>query len=266
MRRDTMQAYGVIAGIALFIIVMLIYFLFFRSPGSQAADLPKIVSENSSSASPESSKGTDKKNTDSAADAKPAEPAADADEPSEDSSKAEHSIEVKEGITYIDGVLIVNKTYSLPSDYNPGINADAKKAFDEMASAAWADNIGLFICSGFRSYQEQETVYNGYAANRGTEEADKVSSRPGHSEHQSGLAMDVNTTDFSFEGTPEAIWIEQHCADYGFIIRFPKGKEDITGYEYEPWHIRYVGKELAHTLMDNGLCLEEYFGITSKYA
>ena len=163
-------------------------------------------------------------------------------------------------------MLIVNKTYSLPSDYNPGINADAKKAFDEMASAAWADNIGLFICSGFRSYQEQETVYNGYAANRGTEEADKVSSRPGHSEHQSGLAMDVNTTDFSFEGTPEAIWIEQHCADYGFIIRFPKGKEDITGYEYEPWHIRYVGKELAHTLMDNGLCLEEYFGITSKYA
>jgi D-alanyl-D-alanine carboxypeptidase len=93
-----------------------------------------------------------------------------------------------------------------------------------------------------------------------------VSARPGHSEHQSGLCIDVNSTDFSFGSTAEAAWLEEHCAEYGFIIRFPEGKEDITGYEYEPWHIRYVGVETAQEITAQGLCLEEYLNVTSDYA
>ena len=184
---------------------------------------------------------------------------------SADSSEAEHKIEEKDGKTYVDGILIANKTYSLPSDYNPGTLPQAQEAFDEMAAAAANDGITLFVNSGFRSYQEQEYLYNSYAYERGTDEADKVSSRPGHSEHQTGLTFDVNTTELSFEGTPEAIWLEQHCCEYGFIIRYPKGKEDETGYIYEPWHIRYLGKEIAEKVTKSGLSLEKYLGITSDY-
>ena len=176
-----------------------------------------------------------------------------------------HKIEKKNGMTFVDGILIVNKTYSLPSDYNPGTSAKAQNAFDEMAQAAAKDGITLWVNSGFRTYQEQEELYNGYADERGTDEADKVSSRPGHSEHQTGLTFDVNTTELSFEGTPEAIWLAKHCAEYGFIIRYPKGKEDETGYIYEPWHIRYLGKETAEKVTKSGLSLEKYLGITSDY-
>ncbi len=180
-------------------------------------------------------------------------------------SEHKHQVTVIDGITYIDGILIVNKTYSLPRDYAPGLNPDAQNAFDIMAADAAMEGINLFIVSGYRSYDYQESLYNRYVAERGVEQADAVSSRPGHSEHQSGLCMDVNTTEFSFEGTPEALWLEKHCAEYGFIIRFPKGKEDITGYEYEPWHIRYVGFQAAQEIMAKDICLEEYLDVTSEY-
>ena len=125
-----------------------------------------------------------------------------------DNSKAEetkHKIEQSNGMTFVDGILIVNKTYSLPSDYAPGVSTVAQKAFDEMAAAQ--DGITLFVNSSYRSYQDQESLYNSYAAERGTEAADEVSSRPGHSEHQTGLTFDVNTTEDSFAGTPEANWL-----------------------------------------------------------
>ena len=176
-----------------------------------------------------------------------------------------HKIEKTNGMTFVDGILIVNKTYSLPADYNPGTSQLAQNAFDEMAMAAANDGITLFVNSGFRSYYEQQQLYNGYAYERGTDEADKVSSRPGHSEHQTGLTFDVNSTEFSFENTPEAEWLAEHCCEYGFIIRYPKGKEEFTGYSYEPWHIRYLGKETAKQVHDSGMCLEEYLGITSDY-
>lgn len=134
-----------------------------------------------------------------------------------------------------------------------------------MAAAAAQDGITLFVNSSYRSYQDQESLYNSYAAERGTEAADEVSSRPGHSEHQTGLTFDVNTTEDSFAGTPEANWLAEHCAEYGFIIRYPEGKEDKTGYVYEPWHIRYLGKEKAEAVTKSGLCLEEYLGVTSDY-
>ena len=195
------------------------------------------------------------------------------DSKAESSSQAEqkeqestHKIEQNNGMTFVDDILIVNKTYSLPADYDPGVSQVALNAFNEMAEAAAADGISLWINSGYRSYQEQEELYNGYASERGTEAADEVSSRPGHSEHQTGLAFDVNDTSFGFENSPEADWLNAHCAEYGFIIRFPEGKDKYTGYTYEPWHIRYLGTKLAEEITKSGLCLEEYLDITSEYA
>ena len=180
--------------------------------------------------------------------------------------KEENKIEVINGLTYINKILIVNKTYSLPKDYNPGeINKEAKEAFEEMRKAASKDGITLWIQSGYRSYETQEKLYNGYVKQSGQTKADTFSARPGHSEHQSGLAMDLNIVDSSFEGTKEAIWIEENCYKYGFIIRYPKGKDKITGYKYEPWHIRYLGKETAKKVYNSKLTLEEYLGIDSKY-
>lgn len=180
--------------------------------------------------------------------------------------KDKNNIEVKNGVTYVNGILIANKTYSLPKDYDPGkINDDALKAFEEMRKDASDDKITLWIQSGYRSYKTQEEIYNNYVKQSGKEKAETFSARPGHSEHQTGYAMDLNIIDSSFEGTKEAIWIEKNCYKYGFIIRYPKGKESITGYKYEPWHLRYLGKDIAKKVYSSGLTLEEYLGIDSKY-
>ena len=185
----------------------------------------------------------------------------------ENTSNNEPEIKNIDGLTYVNGILIVNKTYSLPKDYNPGsLSVDAKNAFDEMQNAAKNDNIKLWIASGYRSYSLQTNLYNSYVLKDGKTKADTYSARPGHSEHQTGFAMDLNIIDSSFEGTPEAIWIEKNCYKYGFIIRYPKGKEEITGYKYEPWHVRYLGKELAEKVYNTGKTLEEYLNITSKYS
>lgn len=185
----------------------------------------------------------------------------------ENTSNNEPEIKNIDGLTYVNGILIVNKTYSLPSDYDPGsLSVNVKNAFDEMQNVAKNDNIKLWIASGYRSYSLQTNLYNSYVLKDGKAKADTYSARPGHSEHQTGLAMDLNIIDSSFEGTPEAIWIEKNCYKYGFIIRYPKGKEEITGYKYEPWHVRYLGKELAEKVYNTGKTLEEYLNITSKYS
>ncbi|MBO4864990.1 MAG: M15 family metallopeptidase [Ruminococcus sp.] len=177
-----------------------------------------------------------------------------------------YKIENINGVTYVGGILIANKSYNLPQNYGSGINPDAQMAFNEMQAAAWNDGINLFIVSGYRSYWYQDQLYWGYVSTRGSQdEVDRFSARAGFSEHQTGLAMDLNSASRSFEGTAEAQWIEQHCADYGFIIRYPNGKEDITGFMYEPWHVRYLGKDLARQVTDSGLCLEEFLGINSYY-
>lgn len=172
------------------------------------------------------------------------------------------------GVTYVDGgVLIVNKTYSLPSSYGSGLTGTTLDAFYEMQKAAAGDGISLWICSGFRSYAVQDATYWGYVYRDGSQwSADQYSARAGHSEHQSGLAFDLNFAGMSFNGTREAQWIEKNCYKYGFIVRYPYGKEKITGYNYESWHCRYVGKELAKTLTKQGLTLEEFYGLTSKYS
>lgn len=178
-----------------------------------------------------------------------------------------YEIRIIDGVSYVNGILIANKTYSLPSDYNPGkIDDTVMDAFYEMQSAAAAEGLNLYISSGFRSYNTQYWLYNNYVERDGKEEADTYSARAGYSEHQTGLCFDLNTIDESFAYTPESKWLEQHAQEYGFIIRYPKGKENITGYMYEPWHLRYLGKELAEKVYNSGLCLEEYLGITSVYS
>ena len=176
-------------------------------------------------------------------------------------------LEVKDGITYIDGIMIVNKTYSLPASYDPGaLTPDADQAFAMLQKAAKLDGLTMNCVSGYRSYQAQDTLYHNYVARDGQAAADRFSARPGHSEHQTGLCLDVNYAGDAFHDTPEAKWLEENSWKYGFIIRYPKGKEDITGFKYESWHIRYVGTDYAKLIHDSGLCLEEYFGIDSKYA
>ena len=176
-------------------------------------------------------------------------------------------ITVKDGITCVNGILVANKTYSLPSTYDPkGLTPEFRKAFTEMKNAAADDGIGLTICSGYRSYSYQKQLYENYVAVDGKAAADTYSARAGHSEHQTGLAADINAAEEWFIGTPEAKWLDKNCWKYGFIIRYPEEKQDITGYIYEPWHVRYLGKENAKLVHDSGLTLEEYLGIDSKYA
>ena len=170
-----------------------------------------------------------------------------------------------DGLTYIQGVLIANKSYSLPADFNPGLDPTCQNQFYKLQNDAAAQGLNIWLSSGFRSYDYQNQIYNNYVARDGQAAADTYSARPGHSEHQSGLAIDVNQIDDSFIGTPEAIWLENHCHEYGFILRYPQGKQDITGYKYESWHIRYVGTDMSYPIHDSGLTLEEYFGIDSYY-
>ena len=173
----------------------------------------------------------------------------------------------KDGFTYVDGYLIVNKTYSIPSTYNPGLDKDVQAQADIMFADAKALGLNIYISSGFRSFSYQTTLYNRYVSQDGKEMADTYSARPGHSEHQTGLAFDVNQIDNSFADTPEGKWMANNCYKYGFILRYPKGKTNETGYMYESWHFRYVGKELAEKLYNNGdwITMESYFGLTSEY-
>lgn len=182
------------------------------------------------------------------------------------------------GVTYVDGVVIANKTYSLPSNFAPNnlvtINGYikivdyVKDAFTSLVSDAKALGLNIYASSGYRSYNDQKYIYNSYVARDGVANADTYSARAGYSEHQTGLAIDVNTVDMTFDGTAESNWLRDNCYKYGFVLRYLKGKENITGYMYEPWHIRYMGKDMANKLYNNGswITLEEYYGIDSKYS
>lgn len=178
-----------------------------------------------------------------------------------------YPISEKDGITYVDGILVANKTYALPESYNPGdLLSECEDAFSVLQNAAANEGLSIWNASGFRSYALQESLYNRYVSRDGQEAADRYSARPGHSEHQTGLAIDLNSITQSFADTREGQWIAENCWRYGFILRYPKGKEAQTGYMYEPWHIRYVGVDAAEQIYNSGLCLEEYYGITSEYS
>ena len=164
-----------------------------------------------------------------------------------------------DGLKIIDGILIVNKTYSLPSDYAPGINHTALYYLHMLQADAKAVGIDIPVISAYRSYETQRALFDSYYAKDG-DKADTYSARPGHSEHQTGLAFDVGAIDDNYGDTIGGKWLYNNCANYGFIIRYLKGKEDITGYKYEPWHIRYVGS-VAEYIMNQGITLEEYLNI-----
>ncbi|MDO5402033.1 MAG: M15 family metallopeptidase [Eubacteriales bacterium] len=177
-----------------------------------------------------------------------------------------YTIEKIDGVTYVNGIMIVNKTYPLPSSYNPGgLSGQVLDAFAEMQADAAAAGLNIWIQSSFRTYEYQDYLYNMYVSTDGKAAADTYSARPGFSEHQSGLCFDLNSIDDSFTNTPEGRWVDANAHKYGFIIRFPLGKEDITGYKYESWHLRYVGEEIATYMYNNNMCLEEYLGVTSQY-
>ena len=131
-----------------------------------------------------------------------------------------------------------------------------------MWQDAYNEGLYLYIRSPYRSYNTQNNLYERYAAQDGYDEADTYSARPGYSEHQTGLAFDVtskSTTLGTFENTEEFKWMKNNAYKYGFILRYPKGKENITGYIYESWHYRYVGKDVAKYIYENDLTFEEYY-------
>lgn len=160
-----------------------------------------------------------------------------------------------------DEIVIANKHYPLSKDYNPGENPTAKAELLKLIAAM--QQAGFPISdnySGFRSYETQTQLYQDYVNKDGKAEADRYSARPGYSEHQTGLAFDLIGTNGDLVTEEKAAqWLLDHAADYGFVVRYLKGKEKETGYMAEEWHLRYVGKE-AKDIAASGLSLEEYYG------
>jgi len=139
---------------------------------------------------------------------------------------------------------------------------EAKEAYEAMAKNASTSNLKLVATSSYRSYEYQEKLYNNYIKSDGIEAADTYSGRPGFSEHQTGLAVDIyngKETYTNFEKTKEFEWMQKNAYKYGFILRFPKDKENITGYIYESWHYRYVGTKIATYIHENNISYEEYY-------
>ena len=184
--------------------------------------------------------------------------------------------------------VLVNRTYLLPTTYVPedliepnvkfdfSYSSDKRKlrkiaanALEKLFQRAEKQGITFYGVSGYRSYARQEQIYNNNVATRGVEATDAVSAKPGSSEHQTGLAIDISAQsvgcrlDQELGNTIEGQWLAQNAHKFGYIIRYPKGKDKITGYTYEPWHIRFVGKALAKKLYSSGLTLEEYYGCSS---
>lgn len=173
--------------------------------------------------------------------------------------------------------ILVNKYIYLPEDYVPNnlttisseyssstrqLVYEAKEAFEKMVKAANEQGYTIRAISAYRSYEYQKGLYDNYVSQDGAEIADTYSARPGYSEHQTGLVVDIDngTTDYNnFEDTEEFKWMEENANTYGFILRYPKGKEDVTGYDYEAWHYRYVGKEIATFIKNNNLTYDEYY-------
>ncbi len=175
--------------------------------------------------------------------------------------------------------VLVNKYRQLPEDYIPNdleviapecnssslmLRYPAKVAFEGMCSAAGREGLELKAISTFRSFLYQNQVYyknwtGEVSLEQYQKERDRVSARAGYSEHQTGLAVDINDLEQTFEETPEGRWLAQNSWKYGFILRYPKGKEHITGYDYEPWHFRYIGPVLACVVYKSGLTYDEYY-------
>lgn len=182
--------------------------------------------------------------------------------------------------------VIVNKSNKLPDTYRPTdlvfpnipflrsatkekrqMRKEAAAHIEKLVAAAKRDNIHLIGVSAYRSHETQTALYNHYVKRDGEAKANTYSAKPGTSEHETGLAIDMTGHDGTcaasdcFADKPEAKWIAKNAHKYGYIVRYPKGKEAITGYKYEPWHIRYVGVVMATDMYLRGVTLEEYYGL-----
>lgn len=193
-------------------------------------------------------------------------------------NRAAHSIDDPESIW-----VVSNKLRQLsPADFAPtdlsmpeGVENEfaqplrepAARAAEALIGAATAAGHRVRIISAYRDYATQVALYDGYVARDGQEAADTYSARPGHSEHQTGLVIDLD--DFGdcylaecFGETPAGQWVGEHAAEHGFIVRYPTGQQDVTGFVPEPWHFRYVGRELAQEMQRTGIStLEEFFAL-----
>ncbi|MFC4767112.1 M15 family metallopeptidase [Effusibacillus consociatus] len=190
---------------------------------------------------------------------------------------------LKDGGKPEDIAVLVNKKFQLPSNFKPSdlvepnvpfifkekdekrlMRQEAAQALEKLFAEANKDGIHLAGVSAYRSYATQQSLFTYYVNVQGEEAARKYSAEPGHSEHQTGLAIDVSgstgqcAVEDCFADTPEAAWLAKHAPEFGFMIRYPKGKESITGYNYEPWHIRYVGTKISKEIAEKGITLEEY--------
>lgn len=192
-------------------------------------------------------------------------------------SAEEHTSSAVTEFTQLDDPLLVlvNEEHKMPDSTDDGVveqygitlDSRALEAYGQMYQAAAQDGITLWIASGYRSPELQAQLYqqeidmnmeNGMTENEAVEAADRAVQKPGYSEHNTGLAMDFNTVTDSFKDTDTYAWLMEHAQEYGFILRYPEDKEDITGIMYEPWHFRYVGVEHAKKMNELNMCLEEY--------
>lgn len=178
--------------------------------------------------------------------------------------------------------VIVNKLRALPADYTPDdlvelstnftegnqqLREEAADAAEDMFVAAQEDDFELQAISSFRSYDYQQELYEGYLEQYGNDNTEGMSARPGHSEHQTGLALDIDSDDgqhalqTSFGQTDAGQWLAEHAHEYGFVIRYPEDEQDVTGFQYEPWHLRYFGEQFATRIFENSGVAEEEFGL-----
>ena len=169
---------------------------------------------------------------------------------------------------FVKGILLANKKYPLPTTYAPGEDKKARGAFERMAAEAKLAGFNLNAFSTYRSFEYQTTLYDRYVARDGKKAADTYSARPGYSEHQTGLAFDIGEVNFeqhfassSFGETEAGKWVAANAHRFGFVMRYPEGKEQITGYMHESWHFRYVGIEIADEIFKRNITLEEYLGV-----
>ena len=234
-------------------------------PLDEMSDVSQVVSEDSSATASQETSSTPTSST-----------------PSSQTSSADYSYTASIPETY-DGdwnLILVNSQNLLPADFNVKTDTVGRWLMDErivdiveqMFADAKADGVDLMICSSYRTVEKQTSLFEnqiqkflneGYSAEQARIEAAKWVAVPRTSEHHTGLALDIVTPtyqmlDFGFEDTDAFKWLSTHCTDYGFILRYPKDKTDITGIVYEPWHYRYVGIEAAKYIHENGLTLEEY--------
>jgi D-alanyl-D-alanine carboxypeptidase len=173
--------------------------------------------------------------------------------------------------------VVVNKKHKLPSEYAPGLQSvaggqmrpDAAAALSTMLDAAANAGVSMRIISSYRSYSTQVATYNKWVNLQGKAQADRSSARPGHSEHQTGLAVDLGTPDnncdllICFGTTAQGKWLAANSHKYGFIVRYESDTESTTGYQYEPWHMRYLGVDAATAVKNSGQTLDQYYGVAA---